>query len=99
MSMSCNRGRSAPGFVFSLLNMTDKIGLALAVGLTFPLLDVIEFNSQITNSAETLNWLLVIYVVPSCVMMLISGLMMWNYPIDKQRQEEMQAILASRNQA
>ena len=79
--------------------MTDKIGLALAVGLTFPLLDVIGFNSQITNSPETLNWLLVIYVIPSCVMMLLSGLVMCNYPIDKKRQEEMQAMLARRNQA
>lgn len=90
-------GKKRTGLCYSLLNMIDKVGIALAVGIAFPLLDLIGFDPQTTNTPETLNLLLAIYVIPATVAMLVAGIVVWGYPIDEKKQKEMQETLSSRN--
>lgn len=93
-------GEHRTGLYYSLLTMTNKVGAALAVGLTYPLLDVIGFVPQPgANSPETLGQLLALYVTLPALFMLAAGAVMWNFPIDKAAQEEIRAKLAGEHHA
>ncbi len=88
-------GQQRTGLYYSLLTMTNKVGAALAVGITYPLLDVIGFVPQPgANSPETLNQLLAIYVTLPAIFMIGAGLVMWKFPLDKQAQEDLRRRLA-----
>ncbi len=86
-------GQKRTGLCFSLLNLVEKIGLALSIGLTYPLLDLIAFQPRAENSPETLNLLLAIYIILPGLCWLTAGLLMWNYPLTEQKQEIMRAKL------
>jgi Na+/melibiose symporter-like transporter len=91
-------GQQRTGLYYSLLTMTNKIGFALAVGITYPILDLIGFVAEPgANSAETLNQLLLLYVSLPALFMLAAGFVMWNYPLTKAAQEEMRRQLADRH--
>ena len=81
-------GQQRTGLCYSLLNMVDKIGYAVSVGITYPLLDLIMFETEIENSPETLNLLLGIYIIFPCLCMLTAFLLMWNYPLSQKQQEK-----------
>ena len=62
-------GGQRSGLYFALLAITAKLGGALAIGLTYPLLEQVGFNAQGGNSAETLDAFRIIYVaVPALAM-------------------------------
>ena len=93
-------GEHRTGLYYSLLTMTNKIGAALAVGITYPLLDVIGFVPRPgANSPETLNQLMAVYVTLPALFMLAAGAVMWKFPIDRAAQEEIRAKLAGRHHA
>jgi len=90
-------GEHRTGLYYSLLTMTNKIGAALAVGITYPLLDFIGFVPQMgANAPETLNQLLMLYVGLPSLFMLLAGAVMWKFPIDKAAQEQIRMRLAER---
>lgn len=91
-------GHRRPGLFFALWGTASKLAFALAVGLTFPLLDLIGFDATATNLPEDIRTLAVMYAAPSIVFKLIAVTLMWNYPIDENehasirvRLQEMQA--------
>ena len=91
-------GQQRTGLYYSLLTMTNKIGFALSVGITYPILDLIGFVAEPgANSPETLDQLLALYVGMPALFMLAAGLVMWNYPLTKAAQEEMRRQLAERH--
>ncbi len=91
-------GQQRTGLYYSLLTMTNKIGFAVSVGITYWLLDFISFVPEPgANSPETLNQLLILYVTLPALFMAAAGILMWRYPLTKEAHEEMRAQLAERH--
>ncbi|GAK46729.1 major facilitator transporter [Tepidicaulis marinus] len=83
-------GERRTGLYYSLLTMTQKVAAALAVGITYPLLDVIGFTPKAgANSPETLNQLLYIYVGFPAVFMLLAAYVIWRFPLGRAAQAEL----------
>ena len=82
-------GQRRTGLYYSLLTMTAKIGAALAVGLTYPMLDYIGFMPSGGNSPETLNQFMAMYVTLPAITMLAAAFVMWGFPLDKAAQEKL----------
>lgn len=91
-------GEQRTGLYYSLLTMTSKLGAALAVGITYPLLDFIGFVAEAgANSPETLNQLLYIYTGFPALFMLLAALVMWKFPLDRDQQKLLRARIAARD--
>ena len=92
-------GVQRTGLYYSLLTLTNKIGHALAVGITYPLIEWIGFEATGMNSKETLNAFTAIFIgFPIiCEIVLIAAI--WNFPIDAASQAQTRMILEQRRQA
>lgn len=81
-----NTGRMQAGVYFSLLASTEKIGLALAVGITYPLLDMVGFKTGVANDKTAINGLLWIFVALPAVLHVLCALALWRFPLGRERQ-------------
>ncbi len=84
------------GMFYAMLTMTTKIGLALAIGAIYPLLDAIGFVHKGDNSEEILWQMKVIYVAVPILLNLIAIALMRAYPLDQEKQEANRRILDAR---
>lgn len=81
-------GRSRTGLFFGLLTMTNKIGFALAVGVTYPLLDLFGFSPSAVADLPPdvpipgLAALITLYVFLPMAMNIAGALVMRRYPLD-----------------
>ncbi|PCJ71284.1 MAG: MFS transporter [Rhodobiaceae bacterium] len=92
-------GEQRTGLYYSLLTMTGKVGAALAIGITYPMLDWIGFVAETgANSPETLNQLLYIYVGFPAFFMLSAAAVMWKFPLNREQQQLLRSRLALRDQ-
>lgn len=89
-------GAQRTGLYFSLLTMTNKLGYALAIGIVYPLLDWIGYVPGGANSEAAIAGLASLYVWPPALCSLLVAVLMWNYPLDETRQQEMQRIIEAR---
>ncbi len=89
-------GAQRTGLFYSLLTMSNKIGFALSVGLTYPLLSWIGFDPKVENSPEALQHLRYLFVIAPVTFMLAAGLVMWGFPLDEKKQREIREKLAGR---
>ncbi len=92
-------GQQRTGLYFSLLSLTGKVGSALAVGITYPILDLIGFDAKGVNTPETLNQLAALYVVLPSLFMLAAAAVMWKFPLDRAAQEDIRRKLTERDAA
>jgi len=91
-------GKARAGIFFALWSMATKLALALAVGITFPLLDFFGFSTDGHNAPSTLLVLAVIYSIVPVVMKIVSIFLIWNFPLTAGRQAIIRARLESRQQ-
>lgn len=92
-------GRRRPGLFFALWGTASKLSYALAVGLIFPLLDLIGFDAtQSNNAAEDVRMLALLYGVPTLLCKGIALAMMWRFPIDEAKHLEIRQALAQRGE-
>ena len=91
-------GQHRPGLFFALWGTASKLAFALAVGLIFPLLDVLGFDATTTNSAETVRYLAVLYGAPSILFKLAAVALMHNFPIDEAEHQRIRKALAAAGQ-
>jgi len=89
-------GNQRTGLFYSLLTMTNKIGAALAIGLTYPALDLIGFVPGAENTVAAEDGLRVLYVIPPVILGVLVAWVMWNFPIDEAQQSENRRILQQR---
>lgn len=89
-------GRMQSGVYFSLLTMTEKIGLALAVGIPYAILPFMGFRPGEPNSAAALDGLLLIFALGPAALHLSAAVVLWRFPLGRLRQQELRAKLASR---
>ena len=69
--------------IVSLHPAGHVLAYALAVGLSFPLLDLVGFDATITNAADDVRFLAVLYAAPSIVFKATALALMWHFPIDE----------------
>jgi Na+/melibiose symporter-like transporter len=82
-------GRMQAGVYFSLLASTEKIGLALAVGVTYALLDYVGFKTGVVNDTAAINGLLWVFVALPTVLHVLCALTLWRFPLGRERQREL----------
>lgn len=89
-------GEQRTGFFFALMTMTNKIGYALPVGILFPLLSWVGFDTAGHNGPAALAWLAGLYVgVPvACNLAIIA--LMWNFPVTRDAQQALRDQIAAR---
>ena len=90
-------GTARTGLYFALLNLTNKVGAALAVGITFIALDIIGFDEKGNNTSEVIYALSFVYVAIPVVCFLLVAWLMWNFPLGLEEQEELQKRIDERD--
>ena len=78
-------GKRRAGLFFAVWNLATKVALALAVGMAFPALDAVGFDSGSANGTGTLFALAVIYAWVPCVFKLSAIAIVWRHPITERR--------------
>jgi glycoside/pentoside/hexuronide:cation symporter, GPH family len=83
------------GLNFAILTATQKLGYAIPVGLTYPLLGLIGFDPTpgAANSASALQGLELLFALPSFMLCLAAARLVWQWPITAERHAEIRARL------
>ncbi|MEM7258675.1 MAG: MFS transporter [Pseudomonadota bacterium] len=89
-------GYRRPGLFFALWGTATKLSFALAIGIAFPLLDVVGFSATSTNDASAINGLAIMYGLPCIAFKLSALLLMRGYPITEEKHAEIRRQLAKR---
>lgn len=90
-------GESRSAFLVSFLGMVRKIFEAAGIGLALPVLAWAGFDPRgETHSQNSLNALIVVYCVVPTVFSLISLVIIWNYPVSRERHARLRAGLERR---
>ena len=74
-------GFRRPGMLFAIWGTTTKLSYALAIGITFPLLDLFGFTAGADNSPEAILTLGILYGGPCIGFKLLALYNMRRYPI------------------
>ncbi|NIA72113.1 MFS transporter [Pelagibius litoralis] len=92
---SLHSRRQRAGVYFGLWGIATKLALALAVGLSFPLLDLAGFTPAAEQPGAV--WALaLLYGLAPVVFKLAAILLVWNFPITAQRQHRIRALINRR---
>lgn len=90
-------GKDRTALFYAALVAVQKLGYALPVGLSYPLLALIGFNPKLgaANSEPALTGLVVMFVVPPVLLSLLAALAVRNWPIDASAQAKTAAALGA----
>lgn len=83
--------------IFGMSGMVVKLGLALSVAISFPLLELAGFRAGAPNDAATLSALAWIYAGVPIGAKLAAAAMLVGFPIDRRRHEVIRRRLSARN--
>ncbi|HSP00792.1 MAG TPA: MFS transporter [Thioalkalivibrio sp.] len=75
-------GGERAGVFFGLWGMATKLALALAVGIAFPLLQLVGFDANAHNDPSALLWLALLYAGLPVLLKLAATALIWRFPID-----------------
>lgn len=92
-------GAQRTGLYYSLLTMTNKVGYAVSIGIVYPILDWIGYTPGAENTPEAVQGLAYMFVWPPLTLFAIVAWLMWNFPIDRERQEELRRQIERQEQA
>lgn len=92
-------GNEQTGLYYALLNAVQKLGYALPIGLTYPLLGLIGFDPAlgIRNTPGAIDALSFLFIVPPVLIAGIGGLIVRRWPITAETQARNAAALATRS--
>ncbi len=80
-------GGGRTGLFFGLWGMGTKLALALAVGVSFPLLDMAGFKATGDNSDQALLALSLLYGLLPVMVKLFAVRLVWNFPLGRDWQQ------------
>jgi Na+/melibiose symporter-like transporter len=80
-------GQQRGALFMALWGMADKLALAVAAGLTLPLLQFLGFDPTIDNDMDGLNALRFTYCVVPIFFLSWSTWLIWSFPITREQQE------------
>lgn len=92
-------GYRRPGLFFALWGTATKLSFALAIGIAFPLLDVVGFSATEVNDANAIQGLAVLYGIPCIAFKLSALFIMRGYPITEEKHAEIRQQLLDRESA
>ena len=81
-------GKYRSGLFMAFLNMTSKLGIALAIVIGYWFLEWIDFKSGVTISAEKDFYVRAVYVAGPLLANLLGALIVWNFPITAKVQKQ-----------
>lgn len=86
------------GLAFALLTATQKLGYAIPVGLTYPLLALIGFDPrpQAGNSPQALAQLELLFILPALILAVTAAVVLSRWPITAEAHALIRARLAER---
>ena len=87
---SAKGGGQRSGFFFGLWGMATKLSLALAVGIAFPLLAILGFDTQTAPADNNLLALSVLYGLLPIPFKLLAAWTIWRFPLDRQQHQALQ---------
>ena len=87
-------GQQRTGLFFALWSMATKLSLALAIGIAFPVLDLIGYEAGGDNEPSALLGLAMLYGLLPVLIKLAATALVWRFPIDQSEQKERQERLA-----
>ena len=90
---STQGGGQRSGFFFGLWGMATKLSLALAVGIAFPLLALLGFDTQSAPADNNLLALSALYGLLPIPFKLIAAWTIWRFPLDRQQHQVLQQQL------
>ncbi len=79
-------GDQRTGLYFALWAMATKLALALAVGIAFPLLDLLDVQVDGSNLEATRIGLGMLYAALPIAFKMVAIVLMWNFPLDEATQ-------------
>jgi Na+/melibiose symporter-like transporter len=80
---TANSGDERSGLYFALWGLATKLALALAVGVAFPILEVVGFRADDPADRSGLLELALLYAAVPVVLKLAAIALMWNFPVDE----------------
>jgi Na+/melibiose symporter-like transporter len=90
-------GEKRSGLFFALLTTTNKVGGALAVGVSFAILEqVVGFQPGADNSQSVLDDMLLTYVLGTGLGLLAAYFALVGYPLTRERHQQIRAELEAR---
>ena len=92
-------GGERAGLFFGLWGMATKLALALAVGISFPLLGLVGFTTEGGNTPEALLVLALAYAGLPVLFKLAAMPLVWYFPIDEAAQRALRERIAARREA
>jgi GPH family glycoside/pentoside/hexuronide:cation symporter len=94
-------GKDRSALLYGLITSTSKVGSALAVVVTFPIIEYFGFNPKegVMNTGVPLDALIACYVVVPVLTMFVGAYAMWGYKLDANRHDGIRAELATRDAA
>ncbi|HEV2651847.1 MAG TPA: MFS transporter [Rhizomicrobium sp.] len=94
-------GKDRSALLYGLITSTSKVGSALAVVVTFPIIEYFGFNPKegVINTGVPLDALIACYVVVPVLTMFVGAYAMWGYKLDANRHDGIRAELATRDAA
>lgn len=84
-------GRRRTAFFFALWSMASKLAAALAVGIAFPILDILGFVAAGRNTSAALIGLTLLYAVLPLAIKLAATALIWRFELDAKRQQSLRA--------
>ncbi len=90
-------GQDRTGVFFALWSMANKLALAAAVAIAFPLLEAFGFRTDHVNDVTAVAALAMIYALLPTVLKLIAITLVWRHPITERRQRAIAQRLARRD--
>lgn len=89
-------GEHRTGVYYSMLTMTNKVGHALAIGISFVALDLVGFVPGGENGDDVLMGLRLVYVLPASIIGFVVAFIVWRFPLDEAQQLANRTILETR---
>jgi Na+/melibiose symporter-like transporter len=92
-------GKDRSALLYGLITSTSKVGSALAVVVTFPIIEAFGFNPKegFINTGVPLDALIACYVVVPVLTMFVGAFAMWGYKLDATRHDGIRSELAVRD--
>ncbi len=85
-------GLRRPGLFFAIWGTATKLAFALAIGLAFPLLELVGFSTEGEKSGSGVTALAFMYGLPCVAFKLTAAWMMRTYPITQAEHERISAL-------
>jgi Na+/melibiose symporter-like transporter len=93
-------GEKRAGLFFAMLTTTNKLGAAVAVGLSFGILEVVfSFQPGAENAPEALWGLLLTYTIGTAAGLFLAALPIIGYPLNREAHDGIRQALATKKSA